>query len=115
MRIRTSAKGLTLKRLQKNLQDAFPEYGVKVFGRQVLVSKGLLEGVGVVTGKGYVSVRPVPASLASMLVLAALLALLVVPGLIFLGLCIARSGPLTREIGEHLADTLESQGHPRAS
>ena len=103
MKIQTSATGLTLLQLRVDLQRQFPGYHFMPFGRQLLVSKSILEGVGVVVNKGSVTVHALPASVTSMLVLAALGALFLVPGLIFWVVQITKSAPLTKEIGEYVA------------
>ena len=65
--------------------------------------KDFVEGDGVVINSGSEKEGAVPASPDSMFVIAALGAMLLIPGLIFLAVRITRSKPLVEEIGSHLA------------
>ena len=65
MKITLSTRNLTLEQLRDDLRQRFPNYRFHIFGRQLLVTKSLLEGCGVVINSGSVKVGAVPAALGS--------------------------------------------------
>ena len=105
MKIQITRTGLTQQQLLNDLRRQFPSCQVVAFGRQLLVSDGVLQGVGVVLSRDNVSVHPGPASITQFLVFAGLAALCVVPGLVFLGVQIVKSGPLADQVGGFIAQS----------
>ena len=104
MRIQTENDAPTKKKLQSVLEREFPDFQYRIFGSSLLIQKSLTRGVGITVSGKKINIRSAPASLSAFFFTAAMFALCILPGLIYLIMLMSNSGPLIEEIGEYLEE-----------
>ena len=104
MKIRTENDAPTKKKLQSVLEREFPDYQYRIFGLSLLVNQSLTRGVAIKVSGKTITVGSMLASWSALFLAAALFALFILPGIIYLIILMNASRPLVEEIGGFLEE-----------